>query len=373
MKKNFFLIMLISLLGLYSCKKNNAIVTKVQTADVYVAGVENNGSFDVAKYWKNGAPVILSDGNSQACANSIVVVDSNVYVSGWVRNSSTQIASAVYWKNGIAVNLTDGSLESYGTSIAVSGNDVYVAGSQQYDDSTYKSIAMYWKNGSLVNLSPGYVATSIAVSGTDVYVAGNSGLIDTAAGGATGPIGGTGNSIVDKTFSSGAVYWKNGSLVILNPGGNLGFWIFSIAVSGNDVYVAGTQGYNLQAISLYWKNGNPVELLDHDSNTIANSIAVAGSDVYVAGAEFPTYSNNPRAQYWKNGTGVILPDMSHLGYANSIAVAGNDVYVAGVEYPIETPDSTGPSIATYWKNGNLVNLTDGSKNAVANSIYISTH
>ena len=104
-------------MGLYSCKKDNGSVTKPQVVDVYVAGVENNGVFDVAKYWKNGIPVDLSDGSSQASANSIVVSGSDVYVAGWVRNSSTQKAVAVYWKNGIAVNLTDGSHDTYATSI----------------------------------------------------------------------------------------------------------------------------------------------------------------------------------------------------------------------------------------------------------------
>src|ERR1017187_3829195 len=174
MKKNYFLIMLLSLLGLYSCRKNNGTLTKPQVVDVYVAGVENNGLFDIAKYWKNGIPVNLSDGYYQASANSIIVSGSDVYVAGWLRNGIDGKAIAVYWKNGIPVNLTDGSHETYATSIAVSGNDVYVAGTQNDTG----SIAKYWKNGSLVNLTDlfgGNVATSIAVSGTDVYVSGNSG------------------------------------------------------------------------------------------------------------------------------------------------------------------------------------------------------
>src|SRR5580658_5505092 len=152
MKKKYFLIILLSISGLYSCKKNNVMVTKPQAMDVYVAGTENNGSFDVAKYWKNGIAVNLSDGNSQACANSIVVSDSDVYVAGWVRNASTQTAIAVYWKNGVAVNLTDGSQDSYATSIVVSGNDVYVVGTTENQSSVPGSIAELWKNGSLTNL-----------------------------------------------------------------------------------------------------------------------------------------------------------------------------------------------------------------------------
>src|SRR5579862_393360 len=381
MKKNYFLIILLSISGLYSCRKNNGTLTKPQVVNVYVAGVENNGLFDVAKYWKNGILVNLSDGNSQACANSIVVSDSDVYVAGWVRNSSTQTAIAVYWKNGVAVNLTDGSQDTYATSIGVSGNDVYVIGTTYDNGSVPQSIAKLWKNGSLTNLGgyvasgQGQVATSIAVSGTDVYVAGNTGVY--YPGGVSNGIGvvGTGNSL--SNGGGGAEYWKNGSVVNLGVPDpqDEGYWIYSIAVSGNDVYVAGTWAIKWEQSAIYWKNGNLVNLSELNDTTAgtANSITVAGNDVYVAGSKYWYDStNNSIAQYWKNGTPVTLTDVSHLGIANSIAVAGNDVYVAGVEYAIEDLNSTGPSIATYWKNGNLVNLTDGSKNAVANSICTST-
>src|SRR5579862_853343 len=351
MKKNYFLIMLLSLLGLYSCRKNNGILTKPQVVDVYVAGVENNGLFDVAKYWKNGIPVNLSDGNSQACANSIVVSDSDVYVAGWVRNSSTQTAIAVYWKNGIAVNLIDGSHETYATSIAVSGNDVYVVGTQLNIDSSSKSIAKYWKNGSLFNLadfSGSNVPTSIAVSGTDVYVAGNSGFyIPGGTPNSSGVVGNTGGGGGTGDYGGDAEYWKNGSVVNLAfPGpADGGYSVFSIVLSGNDVYVAGTMGVKFMKIAIYWKNGNLVKLseLSDTIATAANSIAVAGNDVYVAGSKSryatTNYGSNSIAQYWKNGTPVILTDVSHLGYANSIAVVGKDVYVAGVEYAIEAPES----------------------------------
>ena len=124
-----------------------------------------------------------------------------------------------------------------------------------------------------------------------------------------------------------------------------GYYVFSVVVSGNDVYVAGTWGVRWSQTAIYWKNGNLVNLSDLnpnavDTGTTANSIAVSGNDIYVAGSKFrydtTNYLSNSIAQYWKNGTPVILTDVSHLGYATSIAVAGNDVYVAGIEYPIET-------------------------------------
>jgi hypothetical protein len=379
MKKNYFFIMPLCIIVLYSCTKNNATVTKPQVVDVYVAGIENNGSFDVAKYWKNGVPVNLSDGTSQACANSIVVSDGDVYVAGWVRDSSTQTAIAVYWKNGIAVNLSNGSPDTYATSIAVSGNDFYVTGTQYVNEVNFQSTAKYWENGGFFEFSGGSsVATSIAVSGTDVYVAGNNGFYLPGSY-LPGGNAGTGNSS-SNAGGSIAEYWKNGNVVSLTPPIiPYSYCVNSIVVSGNDVYVAGStsNGYFAQS-AIYWKNGNLVNLAAVNTNAVdtgsnATSIAVAGNDVYVAGSKswYPNYVNNSVAQYWKNGTPVVLTDQSHLGYATSIAVAGNDVYVAGVEYTLVAPFITRPSIATYWKNGNLVNLTDGSKNATANSIFLS--
>jgi hypothetical protein len=43
--------------------------------NVYVAGYEYNGTERVAKYWKNGQAVALTDGTNGAGATSIFVVE----------------------------------------------------------------------------------------------------------------------------------------------------------------------------------------------------------------------------------------------------------------------------------------------------------
>lgn len=155
--------------------KNNTLVPITLTANepsgffavfvadnnIYAAGFEKSGTHTIAKYWKNGAPVSLTDGSVDAGASSIVVSGNDVYVAGYETTGNNTIAK--YWKNGIPVSLTDGSNYAIANSIQVFGPDVFVAG---YETIGTKDVAIYWKNGvktSLTNGSNQARATSIAV------------------------------------------------------------------------------------------------------------------------------------------------------------------------------------------------------------------
>src|SRR5687767_14783031 len=136
MKKIFLLILIIiSVAAIHSCQKeitgepdNTPTGSEV---DVYVAGLENNGAgVRVAKYWKNGQAVSLSDSTNDAVAYSIAVVGSDVYVAGAEGCPANTVAK--YWKNGQAVSLTNGTNDAVAFSIAVMGSDVYVAGGEGF-------------------------------------------------------------------------------------------------------------------------------------------------------------------------------------------------------------------------------------------------
>ncbi len=118
-----------------------------RAVDANVAGWESNGTVQVAKVWKNGTAVALSDGTHGALATAIAVSGDDVYVAGGVHVGPFE--AATYWKNGVAVPLTDGtSDQAFAEAIAVSGTDVYVAGYQG-------AVATYWKNGAPVALTDG--------------------------------------------------------------------------------------------------------------------------------------------------------------------------------------------------------------------------
>lgn len=338
-------------------------------ADVYLAGYESNGSVDVAKYWKNGVPVSLTDGTKGAQALSIAVSGSDVYVAG-VEGVSFPVdpnkmeRAVTYWKNGVAVVLKGGTRSANADAIFVSGSDVYVAGC---DDRTLSpsapwsqgAVATLWKNGVAMTLpddGKGSMATSIFVVGSDVYAAGY--VLETKE---TGP--------VSNLLYTVAVYWKNGVRVALTDGVRSSD-ATSIFVSGNDVYVAGnlyaygvTPPTNNQA--MYWKNGNPVMLVTV-GGSVGQSIYVSGADVYVAGrdASIPSVL----ATYWKNGIPVRLTE-SGAASADQIVVSGNDVYAGGTVLTSQ-PNSYH---AEYWKNGVATALSTGPNHSRATSIAVVRH
>lgn len=121
---------------------------------------------------------------------------------------------------------------------------------------------------------------------------------------------------------------------------------YAVAVSGNDVYVAGCECEDeeydmLKNRPVLWHNGVPSYLADYG---YANDMVVAGADIYVAG--FVTHDWNNDATLWKNGRAQKLSD-SGISAATGIAVHGEDVYVSGSDVDPETFTT----YAVVWKNG----------------------
>lgn len=336
-----------------SCGSSSMRQPPPQPPDVYVAGDEaDDSNTNIAKYWKNGTPVVLGAGTFGSDAESIFVSGNDVYVAG--REGSAQGDVAKYWKNGVGVALTSGAQGSVAiaVSIFVDGSDVYVAGFDGFE-------AEYWKNGVAVPLTQfttnnGAEGWSIALSGTDVYVAGWQYV----------------TTQIDPTHTNTApvaMLWKNGVPTQLsNP---LGFGVAqSMFISGNDIYVAGNTcppntGPGCDQAT-YWKNDVPV-VLTSQTPTAASSIFVSGSDVYVSGNDL-TGNGAAIADLWTDGT---LTQLSNGGTsaANAVVVSGSDVYVAGANL------TAGGAAAGYWKNGVFIPLTDGTHFATAFSMTVVTH
>src|SRR6267378_756705 len=104
-----------------SCTYNDLSFTKYST-NIYVAGYETNLSHAVAKYWKNGFAIPLSEGTSNSYSTGIVIVDNDVYVAGYELVNAKYRAK--YWKNGVSVLLTDGSNDAQATAVIADKNDI---------------------------------------------------------------------------------------------------------------------------------------------------------------------------------------------------------------------------------------------------------
>jgi hypothetical protein len=265
---------------------------------------------------------------------------------------------------------------------------VYVLGVQE-------GSVVYWKNGNLnyvyaeIGIEYNFGPSSLAASGNNVYIAG---------------FEQTNNSVL---YPFSPFFWLNGSAMALpdSTGMTASGSANAVAISGSDVYIAGTRGYDIGndtvpystdsaiypiagSVATLWKNGTPAALPSYapvgliDTDKYANrfyedyvsALCVSGSDVYVAGGT--AYDGAGHARYWKNGAPVDLggslsyssPDNT-FGYptTSGISVSGNDVYVSGFQ---QTAGNA--TLAIYWKNGSPVFLsTDSISGSWANSVWVN--
>jgi len=217
----------------------------IEGNNVYLAGTGDDGvSGNRVKLWKNGVLSNITDGTNNVRVYDMQVSGADVYIAGLEYNGNLGYQQAKYWKNGTGEILSAGTgQESQGEihRILVKGTDVYCTGMINYKPTL-------WKNAEATPLSTVYgTCYGIAVSGTDVYAAGT----------------------VQAGNSFQAVYWKNGTQVILNTSSTFSgeTSVYGIGTDGTDVYVVGTVDFGANiSKGVYWKNG------------IENIIPVAGSN-----------------------------------------------------------------------------------------------
>jgi len=288
---------------------------EVSGSNIYIVG---NDGFD-AVYWLNGRRLILPRLGERAEANAIAVSGPNIYIVGY------DDSEAVYWLNGKRTILPRSeSKKSWAraraNAIAVSGSNVYIAGlDDNGDDGCY---AVYWLNGERIALPRNYEygngakANAIAVSGSDVYVAGSN-VFEVA-------------------------YWLSGRLTVLPESGQLGGEAQranAIAVSDSNVYIIGHGGGGGGVDTAgYWLNGRFIILPKSRNSprdttrfdTTANAIFVSGFNVYIAGSDGWNgyyddvgFTGGTNAVYWLDERMIVLPKSGDIAKANAIVVVRN--------------------------------------------------
>jgi len=148
--------------------------------------------------------------------------------------------------------------------------------------------------------------------------------------------------------------WKNNDISGINIlATGTGIEATGVVISGSDVYVCGQDAGTAKV----WKNGVSMTL-NNSANCYVKALAIDGADVYTAG-----YTNSSILRYWKNGVSTDIPT-TNTAYANAITVNNGDVYIAGNEVV------AGKAVAKFWKNGVVIVLGDGIRNSRANGIAV---
>jgi len=324
---------------------NGAVhVITISGSDVYVGGVFTNiGGQSRANLAKlstmgSGTADAVWDPNlypSSSLSNRVLAITtagSDVYVSGGFSNigglAINNIARLSATGTGAADATWNPNPEYLTGTIAISGSDIYVGGQFTSIGGVNRTgIARFNKltGGFDFNWNPhaSDAVVSIAVSSTDLYAAGTYSAIGGLIRNGIAKISLTGSGLADPawtpTITSSAIK--------------------SIALSGSDLYIAG---------SLVSVNGQPRNYIakisaigtgtldltwnPNSSNTI-NFITLSGTDLYACGT-FTNIGGQPRNKVAKLstlGTGAADINWNPIlnGTVNTITVSGTDVFLGG--------------------------------------------
>lgn len=245
--------------------------------------------------WKNGKNTLLIENDPNTFPQALDIEGSDVYFGGYYID---QYQYPAVWKNG------DRQLQAGGrgtvNDILVQGHTVLAVGASWVDGNSYAAL---WKNGVLTELGQGasFGANSIAQSGNDLYIAG-AGYLD-APSGLPEPL-----------------LWKNGAQIRLGVlSSEYGGTATGVAVANGKVHIAGYAFRNpddQEDRAFVWSDGKLTALSDKQSR--AYSVAVKGNDVYVAGYE--VHHGIRVATMWKSGTPEKLSIGTQYSEASSIKV-----------------------------------------------------
>lgn len=307
--------------------------------NVELSGLEANKLYYARAFASTDAGVVYGNEISFNTGSA------GVYVGG------QNAGKAVFWNNETQFDLW--GYESTASSGVVYGKDTYFVGKVYNGDRNSYSF-VYWKSGAptvVLDLTSSNINSTIdgvAISGSDVHI--------------------VWTEVNTETKTGVIKYWKNGKYGSITDG-TQNAKANSIAVYGNDVYIAGTESNGSYTFATYWKNGSSIPLTIGKTNGEANSVYVYNNDVYVAGTESTSSDpnlNKTVAKYWRNGAPTSLSDGTKNASAKSVFVNSNGVYVAGMEQT-----ASDKTVAKYWKNGIASSLTDGTMQASTAQIVAS--
>ena len=309
---------------------------------VHVAGFETENGKVCA--WVDGEKTTVP--NISGKVESLFIINGKVYATGSLNKS------LCYWVDGVKTELpltdmmvmsaevsyltkVDGDVHVYGTAV------ISLPASEPY------TILRKWINGTKADID-----LTADIGASDIlgakYTLVNGRIYASLMLYAKG---------ADENTAATAVGAKLTELSGKNPVPS------SIAVSGQNIYVAGRYKKAGLNKACYWVDGKQVELPGGTASR-ATSIAVEGSNIYVSGYY---YDGINKACYWINGVKTDLDGGAVSGAVAEtdklpIALANGKVYIAGNIFLNNNKK------ACYWVDGARVDLSGGVK-AVAIEVY----
>jgi hypothetical protein len=149
--------------GSMDANVNELIVTGTQ---VLCAGYQFNGTNDDAGLWSFDPTTVvtpqsvnyqrLSDGTSEANANTIIASDTTIYIAGYAGKFATQWSQPIGGSAFTVANLSDGTQAAEAQSLFVVGEDVYIGG--MINNGTM-DVAQLWTDETPAALQDGTDAT----------------------------------------------------------------------------------------------------------------------------------------------------------------------------------------------------------------------
>ncbi len=157
----------------------------------------------------------------------------------------------------------------------------------------------------------------------------------------------------DNSGNAQPKYWLDSTMNSLNIPGSSEAYVLDMKVVDRNIYLLTEESRGQDDYCSVYKNGTRIHDFRNDSVYIT-AIAVSGNDVYMAGR---FYLNSPpyyRASAWKNGVLIYRDNTNLETYANEIDISGSNILLSGRGANI----STGVIFGRYWLNGTATNLTD---------------
>lgn len=270
--KNLILPLLLILTLVFSCRSESdeVLEKKVNSYDVYVAGVENNE----ACYWKNTVQTVLMGGTGFG-ASYVVFDNSDMYVVGSKHNNFTGPSHFCYWKNNIKYNIEQ------------------ILGLLPINDFRFNDII--FKNGDVHIL--GSIKNPASTSAADAYQ---------------------------------LCYWKNGVKTVIEAQHSEFISIFgqNMIFFNNDLYITSSKNYNpvTNAYDLgYYKNGN-YNLVSNTNNRRMRQFFNDSSNLFLI-----TEGDNNVLERYNLATSIFSSLPSFITYSNfrTILKDGSDTYYTG--------------------------------------------